>query len=400
LTVATIRTPVAGATGREWIVLAVTSVLMIFAQGTVFASLGIALFAMAATLGWTAAQAGGAFTLVVIGACVAALLPVLLMPRIGARWTLALGAAVLAVAFLVASTTRDLTTLYVAMALAGAGFSLSANTPGIYLIAGWSGARAPKMIGLYLMLGMFGNAIGPPLAQAMCAAAGGWRFYWQAMAVAAAILAAACALMLREPPAAALDAPASPPGPRYWRIVGSAPFLIMALGMVVTQACVVTVASVTAAHFARHGWSADYAAWMLGVQGLVGALATGASGFLTRHFPPRRMLAASLVLEAAGMVLLAVAREPMAAYGFAIAFGIGSCVVLLAVAVLLVRYFGDAGGTTALATIWTLAGGAAIGPWVAGIVADDVGSFGPALAGLGILLLPIAGATLLMRPAT
>ena len=334
-----------------------------------------------------------------LGACVAALLPVLLIRWIGARWTVALGGVVLASAFLIASTTRDLATAYVATALAGAGFSLCANTPGIYLIAGWSGARAPRMIGLYLMLGALGNAIGPPLAQAMCAGAGGWRFYWQAMAAAALILAAACALLLREPPpAVAGDASDATPGPGYWRIVTAAPFLVMALAMVATQACVVTVSSVTAAHFAGHGWSADYAARMLGVQGLVGALATGASGFLTRQFPPRHMLATALVLEGVGMVLLAVARDPLAAYGFTLAFGIGSCVVTLAVAVLLVRYFGDVGGTTGLATMWTLAGGAAIGPWAAGLIADRVGSFGPALSGMGLLLLPIAAATLLTAP--
>jgi cyanate permease len=396
LTATAIRPPAVAASAREWIVLAVTSVLMVFAQGTVFASLGISLFAMAGSLHWSSAQAGGAFTLVVIGACVGAPMPVFLMRRIGARWTLALGSAVLGAAFLLASATRDLATMYAATALAGVGFSLAANTPGIYLIAGWSRARAPRMIGLYLMLGMLGNAVGPPIAQAMCAGAGGWRFYWQAMALAGLLMAGACAWLLREPPAPAHDAPAVAAGPGYWQIVAAWPFVVMALGMVVTQACVVTVASVIAAHFAHRGWSADYAAWMLGLQGLIGALATGASGFLTRHFPPKRMLAAALVLEAIGMLLLAVAHGPLALWGFALTFGIGSCVVLLAVAVLLVRYFGDVGGTTGLATIWTLAGAAAIGPWMAGLVADAIGSFAPALAGLGLLLVPIALGTLLM----
>ena len=398
MTIAVVRSPVVAASAREWVVLAVTSVLMVFAQGTVFASLGISLFAMAGTLHWSSAQAGSAFTTVVIGACVGAPLPVFLMRRIGARWTLALGGVVLGAAFLLASATAELATMYAATALAGVGFSLAANTPGIYLIAGWSGARAPRMIGLYLMLGMFGNAIGPPVAQAMCAGAGGWRLYWQAMALTGLAMAGACSWLLREPPPAAPDAPAVAPGPHYRQIVTAAPFLVMALGMIATQVCVVTVESVIAAHLARQGWSADYAAWMLGLQGLIGALATGASGFLTRHFAPRRMLTASLLLEAIGMVLLAVAHGSPAVWGFALTFGIGSCVVLLAVAVLLVRYFGDVGGTTALATIWTLAGAAAIGPWIAGLVADAFGSFGPALAGLGLLLLPLAAGTLLMAP--
>ncbi len=392
-------------TPREWVALATTSALMIFAQGTVFAALGVVLFAMAQNLGWSAAQAGAGFTLVVFGACVAALLAAVAMRRIGARWTLALGGFVLAVAFWIASLTQHIATLYAAAALAGIGFSLSANTPGIYLIAGWAGGRAPRMIGLYLMFGMFGNAIGPPLAQALCGGAGGWRFYWRAMAMVALILTAACMLLLREPPHAVEtpptpaigDHPARPLGPGIRQILTAPAFVVMALAMVATQACVVTVASVTTAHFAGHGWPATYAAWMLGVQGLAGALATGASGFLTRQFPPERMLTMSLALTAVGMVLLAIARSSLSAYGFALTFGIGSCVVTLAVAILLVRYFGHAGGATGLAMIWTLAGGAAIGPWLAGRVADSVGSFGPALAGLGLMLIPIAGATLLIR---
>ncbi len=396
MTSAAIRPPTITASAREWVVLAVTSALMVFAQGTVFASLGISLFAMAGTLHWSAAQAGAAFTMVVVGACIGAPMPVFVMRRIGARWTLALGGVVLGVAFLLASMTRDLTTIYAATALAGVGFSLSANTPGIYLIAGWSGARAPRMIGLYLMIGMFGNAIGPPVAQAMCAGIGGWPFYWRGMALTALAIAGACAWLLREAPAPADDAPAAMPAPRFWAIVTAPPFLFMALALVVTQACVVTVESVTAAHFAARGWSAGYAAWMLGLQGLIGAVATGASGFVTRHVPPKRMLTAALALEAIGMALLAVAQGPWALWGFALAFGIGSCVVLLAVAVLLVRYFGDVGGTTGLATIWTLSGAAAVGPWIAGLVADQAGSFGPALAGLGLLLLPIALGTQMM----
>lgn len=380
--------------------LVIASALLIFAQGTVFASLGIALFVMSASFSWSAAQTGGAFTLVVLGACVAALLPVLLMRWIGARWTLTLGGAVLASAFLIASATRSLATIYLASALAGAGFSLSANTPGIYLVAGWSRERAPRMIGLYLMIGAFGGAIGPPVAQAMCAASGGWRFYWQVMALVALVLATTCAFFLREPPHAVTDAAVSRRAPSYGRIISSVPFIVMALGMVATQACIVTVASVIAAHFANHGWSADFAARMLGLQGLIGAIATGASGFLAKRFSPTRMLTAALILEGAGMVLLAMASDPIFAYGFALVFGVGSCVVTLAVTVLLVRYFGDVGGTTGLATIWMLAGAAAVGPWIAGLVADRVGSFGPALTGLGLLLLPIALGTIWMRSPT
>jgi hypothetical protein len=110
------------------------------------------------------------------------------------------------------------------------------------------------------------------------------------------------------------------------------------------------------------------------------------------------MLVAGLVVQAIGMVLLASPAGNGSLYAFALSFGIGWSVTCLAVTVLLVEYFGDLGGTTALATIWTLAGAAAAGPWAAGLVADAGGSFRPALIGLGLLLVPIALATPFLTP--
>lgn len=393
---ATLRSGAGAAPERAWIVFAVAALAMLFAQATVYGAFGLALFAMAREMGWGAAQAGGAFTVLVIACCVAALWPVALIRWIGARWTMAAGCLTLGCAYLLAARTHGLGTVYVAAALSGAGFSLAANTPGIYLIAGWSGSRAPRMIGLYMMLGAAGGAVGPPLADALMASAAGWRGYWLAMALTALLIAVLAALGLREPPAH--EPGDAAPRPPMRPILLSPRFLIMAAAMVATQMCVVAVASVTPAHLATRGFAPSFAAQALGAQGLLGALATGLSGFLTRLLPPRRMLTAALLCEAAGMLLLATAGARWQVYGFVPGFGIGSCLTSLAVTMLLVDYFGKVGGTTGLATIWTLSGAAAISPSIAGLVADRIGSFTPALAGFGVLLVPIAVATWWLPP--
>lgn len=388
----------ASAGARGWLVLAAASAMMVFASATTFSAMGIALFAMARSFGWSQAEAGGGFTVVILACSLSHLAPVPMMARIGGRWTIVTGGAVLAVAFLAAALSRSLPMAYVAVALVGAGFSLVANTPAIYLIAGWFGARASRMIGLYMMIGTLGGAVGPPAAHALISS-GGWRLYWAAMLAVALALSVLCALFIREPtPGRRAPTPGSSQSDwRYWAILRSPQFIVIAIAMVMTQTCVITVSSVTPSHFAHLGWPAGFAGEILGLQGLVGTVATGISGWLTEKVEPRLMLGGALIAEAAGMALLGFPEGAWTMAAFVAVFGIGWSVSCLAVTVLLVRLFGNRGGTAALATIFTFAGAAALGPSAAGMVADSTGSFSLALGGLGLSLLPVAGAAFLMN---
>jgi cyanate permease len=161
----------------------------------------------------------------------------------------------------------------------------------------------------------------------------------------------------------------------------------------------ITVSGITPSHFARSGLSAAFAAQILGLQGFVGTIATGVSGWLVERFDPKTVLVFGLLSQTLGMALLAFASSTWMAYAFVPAFGIGWSVSCLSLTVLLVRYFGQATGVAALAAIFMLAGAAAVGPAVAGAVADATGSFGPSLYGLALVLLPIALAVFIMPPA-
>lgn len=386
---------------RDWLVFIAASTIYLFASATTFQSMGIVLFAMVGEFRWSEAEAGGAFMALVLMCCATSLLPVALIPRIGARWTVVLGTSILALGFLVAAMTTTLTVFYVAAGLFGVAFSLVANTCGIYLTAGWFGVRSSRMIGPYMVCGTLGGAVGPPVAQALVSSAGGWRLHWLLMAALAMAIAVLCALLIREPPVPAARGPedgefSTTSDWGYGEALRTPQFALLAAAMVVTQTAIITVSGVTPSHFARLGWPDDFAARMLGLQALIGTVATGISGWLTERYDPKLILAVGLLAESIGMMLLAFADSVWLGYGFTLSFGVGWSVTCLAITVLLIRYFGNRAGPAGLSTLWMLSGIAAVGPSAAGFIADRTGSFVPSLAAVGLSLLPIAGAALFL----
>ncbi len=385
---------------REVLVLIATSLVLFFGTATTFSSMGVALFAMAGEFHWSEAAAGGAFLALGLICAGTSLAPMALIPRVGGRWTMVAGMLILAAGFLLATATRNLLTFYAAAALFGLAFSLIANATGTYLIASWFGERSSRMIGIYLMVGTLGGAAGPPAAGALIASHGGWRLYWLVIAAVSVLIAGFCAAFIREPPLASRPVAdsAAPNDPwRFRAFLRTPQFAVAAAAMVATQACTIMVSSVAPPHLAGLGWSGGFAAEILGLQGLVGTAATGVSGWLAEGRDPKRLLAGGLVAEAAGMILLAFAHNLWIAYAFVLVFGIGWSISSFAVVALLIRYFGSATGTAALATIWLLAGIATASPYVAGQVADMTGSFVPSLTVLGLLLLPVAFAAVAMN---
>jgi MFS family permease len=216
------------------------------------------------------------------------------------------------------------------------------------------------------------------------------------------LIAILCALFIRDPliPAQPLAGPTEPARPAGWgyrAFLATPQFAVLASAMVGTQLCMVTVSAIAVPHFANLGWSPDYAARILGLQGLVGSIATGVSGWLTARYEARLILAAGLLAEAAGTLLLAFAHSLWMTYAFVPVFGIGWSVTSLAATVLLMRIFGGTSGAAALSMVWMLAGFATAGPSIAGLMADATGNFVAPLTLFGLILVPVAFAALLMN---
>jgi MFS family permease len=384
---------------RAWLVLIAVTAILFFSTGATFPSMGIPLFAMAGEFHWSQAASGASFLALGVVCAATALTPMALIPRIGGRWTVVIGTLVLAAGFLLAAVTVTPIVFYAAAALFGISISLAANSTGTYLIAHWFGVRSDRMIGIYMMAGLLGGAIMPPVAEALTGSHGGWRLYWVVMAGVAVSVAILCALFIREPPivaqAASVTEETSPAeGWGYRAFLATPQFIVLAAAMVGTQLCIVTVSAVTVPHFANLGWPEDFAAEILGLQGLVGSIATGVSGWLTERWDAKKVLMAGLIFEAAGTLLLAFAHSLWAAYLFVPVFGIGWSVASLAATVLLIRYFGGKSGSAALSVIWMLAGFATAGPYIAGLIADLTGSFVIPLSLCGLVLIPVAVAVL------
>ena len=389
-------------TMRRWWVLAAVSLMFFFVSGSTFSSLGIVLFTMAGELHWSMAEAGASFSVLGIACCLASPLPAPLMRRFGGRFTLFAAGLTLAGGFGLAYSANSLMVFYVAMALLGIGFTLGANIPGVFLLAGWFPQRAARMIGIYLMLGAFGGVVAPPLVQRLVAA-NGWRAHWLVMLACAVGLAIFCLVAVFDPaptaPSRNDDAPDAGDPARGWgyrQALATPQFVILALAMIVTQTTVTTLHSAAVPHLTRLGSTAEFAALMLSLQALLATLAKGLAGSLAERFDPRIALVGGLVVHAVGLFALGSASTHALGYVFAIAFGLGWGCVYLAVTVLMLRYFGRDCGTTLMSTVWLLTGFAAAGPALAGLLADRFGTFAPVFEACGWLLVPIALAALMM----
>jgi len=205
---------------RKWLVFAAVSLMFFFVTGSTFMSLGVVLYAMIPALHWSQTAAGTSFAVLGLACCLSSPLPALLMNRIGTRWTMLLGGAVLSAGFVCAECTRGIGVFYCGAALMGTGFSLCANIPGVYLLASWFPGRSARIIGLYLMLGASGGVAGPPVASWIVTHGGGWRAHWLLMALLAALCALVCLLAVKDRPAEAQHAGLSPeparPDVRDW----------------------------------------------------------------------------------------------------------------------------------------------------------------------------------------
>ena len=389
---------------RRWLVFLAVSLMFCFVTGSTFMSLGVVLYAMIGTLHWSQAAAGTSFAVLGLACCLSSPLPAILMSRIGARWTMLCGGALLSAGFICAYFTQGIGLFYCGAALMGVGFSLGANIPGVYLLASWFPERPARIIGLYLMFGAFGGVAAPPLASWIVSDGGGWRIHWLVMAVLAALSALVCLLCVRDRPT---DRPSNGLGPKpdgphardwiYREAALTPQFMLIAAAMVLTQACVTTVQSAGVSHLAALGNSAAFAALMLSLQSLMATLAKGAAGTLAEIIPPKQLLGGGLLIQSLGMLLLAHASSHGISYAFAVAFGVGWGAAYLAVTILLIEYFGPNTGSAVLSTVWLLTGVAAFGPPAAGLIDDRFGSFAPAFTFGGVMLLPLALAALLLR---
>jgi len=380
----------------KWAVFAAVSLAFCFLNLATFTSLGVVLFTMAGELHWSMTAAAFSFSLLGIACGLSSPLPEITTRRYGGRATLCIGAGLLTAGFVLASVADSIPAFYAAMILLGVGFSMAGNVPGVALIAAWFEEGSSRRIGYYLMLGAVGGAFGPPIVEAIVRFSS-WRGHWQAMAVVAAVIGVICALFVqdRESPAKRPADPATPE-PQLWEpreAMMTPQFMLVAAAMTATMFCITTNSSIGFSHLVKLGASPAFAAQILSVIAITATLVKGVAGKICEAMSSTTVLAAGLVVQSAGNVMLAFADNPALQYSAAITYGLGWGLAYVAGTVVLLDYFGRGTGSRILSVVWLVTTIAAAGPVGAGAIADRIGTFSPIFliyaGALVILAVPI-----------
>jgi MFS family permease len=385
---------------NRWYGFGAISLVFFFLNLATFTSLGVVLYTMVAELHWSMTAAGFSFSLLGIACGVSSPFAAVVMRWTGGRIAICLGTLLLLIGFFLASLSSGLALFYTAMVFLGVGYSLAGNVPSVYLIGGWFQKSSASMIGVYLMLGALGAAFGPPIVDWIVRGSGGWRGHWEMMAVAAGVIGVICLAFIREPATSAVGTAEAPQAEPEWsprRAVFTRQFLLVAASMAATMACVTTNSSVTVTHLVKLGATPTGAALVLSAIAITATLVKGISGRLCEKVAPPLLLAAGLVLQAIGCVILGVANTTVLQYASAVVFGTGWGLAYVAATVVLLDYFGLVTGSKILSIVWLLTTVAAAGPMAAGMIADRYGTFAPIFDLYAVMLLVIAVPIFTMR---
>ena len=397
---------------RSTLIFVAVSLGFFFVTATTFTSLGYVLYTMVDDLGWSQVAAGLSFSILGLACGLSSPLPPFIMKWVGTRLTMFVGSLVLAAGFLLAASIERIEYFFLATTLMGAGFSLIAPSPGVYLLATWFPDRSARLMGYYFMAGSFGGVVGPLIVGAIVTLTGSWRAHWLLMALAALALGVLFLLCIRdkvrvetvEQVKAAGGAGGGghegDPVPDWTvrRALASPIFIQIAFAMLVVQTVVTTMHSMLVAHVAALGHGSASGAFAMSLLALAGTLSKGVTGVLSERLSAKLLLVGGLCLQCFAMLALGSISAPAMIYLTALLFGTGWGFGWLAAHILLLRYFGAtiAGEMVAMATMATTV--AVLGPLYAGYIADTQGGFSPAFMSFA-LLLGLAALVAMLLPA-
>jgi MFS family permease len=371
----------------------------------------IFLLAFLEDFGWSRGLASGAFSVHMIFYALGGLALGILTDRFGPRRVMAAGTAAWAVALLLCSRIRAVWQLYALFGvLGGAATGGLAYVPNNALLSRWFRRYRGLAAGISQSGVPLGTAVFGPATQ-LAIAAVGWRMTYLGfgLLVAGAALPLIC-LFLRDDPremglypdgiapvlpgpgragAAAGQAPAfAEPGipPGYWTI-----FAANILRGVMVNA--ITVHQV--AYLVDVGYSKMAAASFFAMASLLAVLGGFAAGALSDRLGRARTYAAIAALYAMGIGCLLLVHDPaqrVLAYLFVIASGLASGGAGPVFAALLTdRLHGPRFGFLIGLQNIAYGGGAAIGPFLAGVLFDARGNYTAAFLLMAALILSSAG---------
>ena len=336
--------------------------------------------------GWARSQTTSVYSVYLLVHGFTAPLVGLLFDRVGPRWVYGAGTACLGAAFFFAGRLTSLWQFYLLVgALVGVGVSLNGMVPASALLSRWFRARLSTAIGIaYSSFGV-GTLVLVPLAQHLVAEHD-WRGAYRLLGTA--LLVAAPLVMFALPwgrfaggspehrPARAKGSGegwtvrAALRSPVYWGLTQV--FFFTAAGMFAVLVQLV-------AFFIDAGFSPIAAATAYGAIGMMSAISVMGSGFSSERFGYRRIVTASFVGTASGMLLLlAMALAPLAwlLVLFVPTFGLCMGVRGPIVSSVSTRYFAGPNVAAIYGGIYAAnAVGAAFGSFIGGLLHDLTGGY-------------------------
>ena len=386
---------------RAWTTLALTSALFFIITAATFSSLGLALPAMVAEMGWSWTSAGFGFTLLGFFCGITSAVPASLIRRFGVRANLLAGSVVMGLAFVCLAEANGLLLYFVGASLAGLGYTLLDSVPGTYLLSRLF-VRPSFPFGLFFTIGGLGGVAGPLIYAAVIGTTSHWRSYWLLIGAAVVLTGLVAALGADANTDVGAAAEADPDiSTEAWTMreaLQTRQFWIIAAAYTAFLFCGITANSVSVAHLTQHGVAAVIAGSMVSVEALLNSAARLTGGILSRFVRAKTLLAAALVSLVIGLLALAAARDLAMMLLYAAGIGIGFGLANFAATILLLDYFGRGAYLELFSAVNLIGTVGAVAPTLAGIARDRIGTFTPFLIGLAVLVALVMLAVTMMRP--
>ena len=309
----------------------------------------------------------------------------MLSDRFGPQRVTSAGMLCICAALLLGSMAHSMLQLTLAWGLGlGVGIAL-VYTPAIGCVQPWFTRRRGLAAGI-ASAGIGAGTFGVPLLAAAAIAQWQWRTALLALAAGVLVVGLAATVLLRPAPAAVRRADGTVPGVPFGQALRSRSFAwLYAMCLLAAPAMFIPFAHLSAS--ARDLGIADAQAvglvGVIGVGSLVGRFAVGS--IADRIGRPRALIAVQVSLGLSMLLwLLAPGYPALVTFALWMGLSYGGAVSLMPALCM------DLYGARAVASIiGTLYSGAALGnaagPWLAGLVFDTVGSYGPVIVGCAVL---------------
>ena len=375
-----------------WIMLPAVALAQVTSWGILYYGFTVFLAPMGAETGWSPAALSGAFSLALAMSGLAAVPVGRWLDRHGPRLLMTAGSVAAALLLLAWSRVTTIWALY--LIFTGIGVCLAAvlYEPAFWLVATWFRRQRGRALTLLTFIGGFASVIYVPTA-AWLVGAFGWR---TALLALAAILAVGTipihALLLRARPAdlgllpdGAADvgaASAAQPaersstldealrGPAFW-------FLAVAFFLATLATGAVFVHLIP--YLVGQGYDPAFAAWAVGLIGIVGLPGRLVFTPLGGYLPRRWVTAGIFALQTLALVVLLTVHSPTGVVAFVVLFGAGFGAITPARAALIADFYGPAhyGRISSVLSLF-LTGSRALAPVGAGLIYAIGGGYAPA----------------------